>query len=76
MKNTVTEYDAITGETTTREATAAEIARTKQINDETAIYLANQKAAKEARAAAKTSAQIKLAALGLTEEEVAAIVGN
>ena len=40
------------------------------------IEAAEQAAAIEAQAAAKTSALAKLAALGLTEEEIKAIVGG
>lgn len=72
MKYTEKIYDITTGEETIREYTKeeianveAEMARLKVINAE-----------KEAQEALKLSAQAKLAALGLTADEVAAIVGN
>lgn len=71
MKYTEKIYDITTGEETIREYTKeevanveAEMARLKVINAE-----------KEAQEALKKSAQAKLAALGLTEEEVASILG-
>jgi DNA-binding NarL/FixJ family response regulator len=65
----MTVYDAITGETETRPFT----------DDERNNYLALQaeeqalKAEQEAKASARESALAKLAALGLTEEEIAAL---
>lgn len=71
MKYTEKIYDITTGEETIREYTKeeianveAEMARLKVINTE-----------REAKEALKQSAQTKLAALGLTEEEVASILG-
>lgn len=40
-----------------------------------AVQQAEREAAEEAKVAAKESAQAKLAALGLTEEEVRALIG-
>ena len=64
-------YSAETGETTWRDLTADEI---KIV--ETGIAEAKIHSKAEAnKVAAKQSAQAKLAALGLTEEEVASILG-
>lgn len=72
MKYTEKIYDITTGEETIREYTKeeianveAEMARLKVINAE-----------REAQEALKKSAQAKLAALGLTADEVNAIVGT
>ena len=54
-----------------RDATADEAAVIKQIRDDAAA----QAAAIEAAAAAKVSARLKLKALGLTDTEIAALVG-
>lgn len=54
-----------------RDATADEAAVIKQIRDDAAA----QAAAIEAAAAAKVSARAKLKALGLTDDEIAALVG-
>lgn len=59
-------YDASNGEVIERPLTADEVADLKAID-------ANSKAEKSAQEAAKTSALAKLAALGLTEEEIAAL---
>ena len=71
MKYTEKIYDITTGEETIREYTKeevanveAEIARLEVINAE-----------REAQEALKQSAQAKLAALGLTLDEVTAIIG-
>ena len=60
-----------TGEVSERELTAAEI---KQQAADEKEYAKAQKVEAD-KAEAKTSAQAKLAALGLTEEEVASILG-
>jgi len=60
-----------TGETYSREYTSAEYADFKAIQESCEIN-AQKKADK---LAAKQSAQAKLAALGLTEDEVRAIIG-
>ena len=62
-------HDAETGETSQRALTADEIAEREQI----ASDYAEQQAQLEAKAAARASALAKLAELGLTEEEVAAL---
>ena len=54
-----------------RDATADEAAVIKQIRDDAAA----QAAAIEAAAAAKVSARAKLKALGLTDDEIVALVG-
>jgi len=67
--------DCSTGEQTVVPLTAEEIA---QMEAQTAAFEAERLAAEEeaaAKAAAKASALAKLAALGLTEEEAAAIAG-
>ena len=65
----IIEHDAITGITVEREMTTAEI---KQAEKDAAAYEAVQQH-KAAIAAAKISALAKLAALGLTETEIAAL---
>jgi putative heme iron utilization protein len=62
-------FDGLTGETITREFTKEEkdIAITQQV-----LFLAEQEA-KQAKIAARQSALTKLAALGLTEEEIGAL---
>ena len=67
----VTEINADLNEVIEREATADEILSQKNLGK---IYDAHLEAEAE-KAAAKASAQTKLAALGLTEEEVASILG-
>lgn len=54
-----------------RPANEIEIAKFEQIKNETAAHVA----ALEAAAAAKASARAKLAALGLTDAEIAAFLG-
>ena len=64
--------DALTGEVTVREFTETEKAQ-RQI-DLLAETVKNENRA--AQLLVKQSAQAKLAALGLTDDEVAAIIGN
>jgi hypothetical protein len=64
------EINALTGETVVTELTSQELAELEAEN------IANQSAIdaeREAKEAARTSALAKLAALGLTEEEIAAL---
>jgi hypothetical protein len=61
--------DAETGEQTERPMTADELAERATLQAETTARIAQQ----EARAAARESALAKLADLGLTAEEVAAL---
>jgi hypothetical protein len=68
-KLTISELDASTGITTERELTAAELS---QHELDAANGLAQQ-AEREAKAAARESALAKLAELGLTAEEIAAL---
>jgi hypothetical protein len=63
-----------TGEQEYIEFTAEEIAERAVIEAAEAAKEAERKAAAEAEAAARESARTKLAALGLTEAEVAALV--
>jgi hypothetical protein len=63
------ELNALTGQITSRELTAEELAEKEQMQ---ADSIAEQNA-KEAREQARTSGLAKLAALGLTEEEIAAL---
>jgi hypothetical protein len=62
-------FDGATGEVIERPLTSEEIAENKSIQAEVE---ANQ-AEREAKAEARLSALAKLAALGLTEEEIAAL---
>ena len=64
-----TEIDALTGEITVRNYTAQEI---KEVED-AKIEMANRLAKLKAIEDAKATAQIKLAALGLTIDELKAI---
>lgn len=65
--------DCSTGEQTVVELTAEEIAQREADAAAYAAAEAERLAAEEARAAAKASAQAKLAALGLTAEEITAL---
>lgn len=60
---------------TQREMTGAEFAEWQALAEEIAQRKAAQVAAIESVAAAKASARAKLAALGLTDAEVAALLG-
>ena len=61
--------DGLTGEVIAREATQEELANQEVIASEQAALQAEQ----DAKELAKASALAKLAALGLTEEEIAAL---
>lgn len=67
--------DCSTGVTTEVELTAEEIAQREADAAAFAEAEAARKAEEDAKAAAKASALAKLAELGLTEEEAAAIAG-
>lgn len=69
------EVNVTTGEIIQREATADELAQEAADQAATAAANAERDAAEAARLAAKESARAKLAAIGLTEEEIAALVG-
>ena len=58
-----------------RDMTDEEVALLAQARQEMAADLQAQVAALEAAAAAKVSARAKLKALGLTDDEIAALVG-
>jgi ATPase subunit of ABC transporter with duplicated ATPase domains len=65
--------DCSTGVTTEVELTAEEIAQREADAAAHAVAEAERIAAEEAKAAAKAAAEAKLAALGLTAEEIAAL---
>jgi hypothetical protein len=65
--------DCSTGVTTEVELTAEEIAEREAMAAEYAVQKAQEDAAKAAVEAAKASAQSKLAALGLTADEIATL---
>ncbi len=67
------EVDCSTGIETIVELTDAEIAQMEADAAEAAARRAEQEAAEAAAAEAKASAQAKLAALGLTADEIAAL---
>jgi len=67
-------HDCSTGETITIPLTADEIAAAEAVAAESARRNSEREAAAAAEASAKESARAKLAALGLTEAEVAALV--
>ena len=70
------EVNCETGEVVERPLTAEEIAQREADAAAAAAAEAERIAAEEARAAARASALAKLAALGLTEEEAAALLGQ
>lgn len=65
--------DCSTGKTEIVALTAAELAERDQMAAKAAEEAAAKQAEEEAKAAAKAAAEAKLAALGLTPEEIAAI---
>jgi hypothetical protein len=65
----MTIFDAATGETLEREMNEAELANYETLQAESAASQAEA----EAKASARTSALAKLADLGLTAEEIAAL---
>ena len=69
----VIEVDCSTGESIERDMTADEIANMEAIRAQTEADRAAAEAEAIAKAEAKASAEAKLAALGLTPEEIAAI---
>lgn len=70
------EVNCATGETVERPLTETEIVQREADAAAAAAAEAERVAADEAKAAAKASALAKLAALGLTEEEAAALAGS
>ena len=71
----VIEIDAVTGEAIERDFTPEELAQREADQAAAAAAQAAAEAEAQAKADAKASALAKLAALGLTEAEAAAIVG-
>jgi hypothetical protein len=69
------EVNVTTGEIIEREPTAEELEQEAADHANASAYKAEQDAKDAATAAAKSSARAKLAAIGLTEEEIAAITG-
>jgi hypothetical protein len=69
-------YDGNTQETYTREMNDEEIAQMEADQVAWKAQRAEQEAAEQAKATAKASVLAKLAALGLTAEEAAAIAGS
>jgi hypothetical protein len=69
------EVNATTGEIIQREPTAEELAQEALDHAAAAAANAERDAAEAARIASKESARAKLAALGLTESEINALVG-
>jgi len=71
----VVEIDCSTGISTTRDMTADEIAAQEKAAADFAARQAEEETAAKAKADALASAQAKLAKLGLTSDEVTALVG-
>ena len=69
------EVNCETGDVTERPLTADEVLQREADADAAATAEAERVAAEEAKASARASAITKLAALGLTADEAAAIVG-
>ena len=69
------EVNVTTGEIIEREPTAEELAQEAIDQAASAAANAEREAAEADAAAAKASARSKLAALGLTEDEITAMVG-
>jgi hypothetical protein len=70
------EVNCTTGEVIERPLTAEEISQREANATAAAIERAAREAEEAAKAEAKASAEAKLAALGLTTEEIAALGGN
>lgn len=69
------EVNITTGEIIQREPTPEELAQEALDHAAAAAARGEREAAEAAKIAAKESARAKLAAIGLTEEEIAALVG-
>jgi|LakMenEpi03Aug12_release.lakeMendotaPanAssembly.Ray.scaffolds.fasta_scaffold6584971_1 hypothetical protein len=69
----ITEHNVSTGEIVVREMTPEEIDPTLTWSDEEKAKALAIQETEAAKAAIKASAQAKLAALGLTQEEIAAL---
>jgi hypothetical protein len=70
------ELNVTTGELVNREPTPEELSQETLYHAAAAAAKAERDSADAARLAAKESARAKLAALGLTDEEISAIVGG
>ena len=70
------ELNVATGEIIEREPTAEQLAQEALDQAAAAAARADRDAAEAAKVAAKASARAKLAALGLTEEEISAMLGG
>ena len=70
------EVNVSTGEVIERELTAQELAQEARDQAAASAGHAEFEAAEAARLASKESARAKLAGLGLTDEEISAIVGG
>lgn len=70
---TVIEVDCSTGISVEREMTPAEVANMEAVQAASIAAAHEAEIEAEAKAAAKASAEAKLAALGLTAEEIAAL---
>lgn len=68
------EVNVTTGEVIKREPTPEELAQEALDHAAAAAAQAEQDAAEAAKIAAKESARAKLAAIGLTEDEIAALI--
>lgn len=71
----VIEIDCSTGESIERDMTEAELEAQAAMQAQAEEQRAAEDAAKAASDALKASAEAKLAALGLTAEEIAALIG-
>jgi hypothetical protein len=69
----ITEVDCSTGISTTRDMTSEEILAQAEMAEKIAEQQAAAEAEAAAKATAKASAEAKLAALGLSAEEIAAL---
>lgn len=72
--STVTEVNCETGETIIRDMTSEELAAQETMREHFIAAEAAKAQEEEAKAAAKASAEAKLTALGLTAEEISAII--
>lgn len=72
---TKTVFDCATGETSVQPLSDIEIAEREALQAEAAQHRAEREAEEAARLEAQDSAKAKLAALGLTEDEIKAITG-
>jgi hypothetical protein len=70
------ELNVATGELINREPTPEELAQEAQDQAASAAAQAERDAADAARLASKASARAKLAGIGLTEDEITALVGG